>query len=266
RRTYNARVTKYNNLTQKFPTVMLATLLGFSSKELLQAPEEKKDNVDLGAILRGQYMFQSYDEVTEHLAANIKAMNWWRWKTIFKYVLFVLVLRLCVIVPIMITTNMAEVAQAVGRFSIFFLFLFDSVFLINSKRKCQWKYKELIVKRMVKELIETCELPEKYPGSSLRWTYDSEKAISGRRTAKSGLFIIEKGDRVLGRDKISGKIGLTRFSLSVTKLFREKSRHKRRLRSRRRRRRKKYKQKFRGILFLADFNKYFKGHTLLRDK
>src|SRR5699024_11796302 len=29
RRTYNARVTKYNNLTQKFPTVMLATLLGF---------------------------------------------------------------------------------------------------------------------------------------------------------------------------------------------------------------------------------------------
>src|SRR5699024_11696252 len=73
------------------------------------------------------------------------------------------------------------------------------------------------------------------------------------------LFIIEKGDRVLGRDKISGKIGLTRFSLSVTKLFREKSRHKRRLRSRRRRRRKKYKQKFRGILFLADFNKYFKG-------
>src|SRR5699024_6495082 len=76
-----------------------------------------------------------------------------------------------------------------------------------------------------------CELPEKYPGSSLRWTYDSEKAISGRRTAKSGLFIIEKGDRVLGRDKISGKIGLTRFSLSVTKLFREKSRHKRRLRS-----------------------------------
>src|SRR5699024_2180965 len=53
RRAYNARVTKYNNLTQKFPTVMLATLLGFSSKELLQAPEEKKDNVDLGAILRG---------------------------------------------------------------------------------------------------------------------------------------------------------------------------------------------------------------------
>lgn len=211
-------------------------------------------------------MFQSYDEVTEHLAANIKAMNWWRWKTIFKYILFVLFLPLCVIVPIMITTNMGEVAQAVGRFSIFFLFLFDIVFLINSKRKFQWKYKELIVKQMVKELIETCELPEKYPGSSLRWTYDSEKAISGRRTAKSGLFIIEKGDRVLGRDKISGKIGLTRFSLSVTKLFREKSRHKRRLRSRRRRRRKKYKQKFRGILFLADFNKYFKGHTLLRDK
>src|SRR5699024_11870132 len=78
RRTYNARVTKYNNLTQKFPTVMLATLLGFSSKELLQAPEEKKDNVELGAILRGYYMIQSYDEVSEHLAANRKAMNWWR--------------------------------------------------------------------------------------------------------------------------------------------------------------------------------------------
>ena len=53
RRTYNARVTKYNNLTQKFPTVILATILGFSSKELLQAPEEKKENVDLGSILRG---------------------------------------------------------------------------------------------------------------------------------------------------------------------------------------------------------------------
>src|SRR5699024_2737200 len=84
--------------------------------------------------------------------------------------ILVLFLPLCVIVRIMITTNMGEVAQAVCRFSIFFLFLFDIVFLINSKRKFQWKYKELIVKRMVKELIETCELPEKYPGSSLRWT------------------------------------------------------------------------------------------------
>src|SRR5699024_8308989 len=134
-------------------------------------------------------------------------MTWRRWKTTFKYILFRVVLPLCAIVPIVITTIGGEVAQAVGRCSIFFLFLCDIVVLINSKRKFRWKYKELIVKQMVKELIETCELPEKCPGSSLRWTYDSEKAISGRRTAKSGLFIIEKGDRVLGRDKISGKIG-----------------------------------------------------------
>src|SRR5699024_11586223 len=120
---------------------------------------------------------------------------WWRWKAIFKYILSVLFLPLCVIVPIMITTNMGEVAQAVGRFSIFFLFLFDIVFLINSKRKFQWKYKELIVKRMVKELSETCELPEKSSGSSMRWAYDSEKALSGRRAAKAALYMIQKGVR-----------------------------------------------------------------------
>src|SRR5699024_12491615 len=39
RRTYNARVTKYNNLTQKFPTVILATHLGLTSNEFVPAPE-----------------------------------------------------------------------------------------------------------------------------------------------------------------------------------------------------------------------------------
>src|SRR5699024_5545564 len=87
------------------------------------------------------------------------------------------------------------------------------------------------------------------------------------RTARSGLFINQRGDRILGRDKISGKIGLTRFSLSVIKLMRKENELKRSLRSRRRRKKRtKYKTKFRGILFLADFNKHFKGHTLLRDK
>src|SRR5699024_7858494 len=130
-------------------------------------------------------MFQTYEEVTEHMDANIRAMKWWRWKTIFKYILFVLMLPLCVIIPGLVTMNMGETAQAVGRLSMFFLFLFDVVFVANSANKFQWKYKELIVKQMVKQLIETCELPEEYPGGHLRWNYDRDKKITGYRTARS---------------------------------------------------------------------------------
>lgn len=53
RRTYNARVTKFNNLTQQFPTVIFAMIFGFTSKEMLETPEEKKENVDIGSIFRG---------------------------------------------------------------------------------------------------------------------------------------------------------------------------------------------------------------------
>ncbi|MGG4032363.1 LemA family protein [Paenibacillus cisolokensis] len=53
RRTYNARVNKYNTMIQMFPANMLAGALGFTPKELLEIDESKKQDVDLKSILRG---------------------------------------------------------------------------------------------------------------------------------------------------------------------------------------------------------------------
>lgn len=53
RRTYNARVNKYNTWIQRIPVVILAKVMNFQTWELLEAPEEKRENVDIGSILRG---------------------------------------------------------------------------------------------------------------------------------------------------------------------------------------------------------------------
>lgn len=53
RRTYNARVNTYNTWIQRIPIVILAKMMNFQPWELLEAPEEKRENVDIGSILRG---------------------------------------------------------------------------------------------------------------------------------------------------------------------------------------------------------------------
>lgn len=53
RRTYNARVNTYNTWIQRIPVVILAKMMNFQTWELLEAPEEKRENVDIGSILRG---------------------------------------------------------------------------------------------------------------------------------------------------------------------------------------------------------------------
>lgn len=53
RRTYNARVNRYNTWIQRIPVVILAKVMNFQTWELLEAPEEKRENVDIGSILRG---------------------------------------------------------------------------------------------------------------------------------------------------------------------------------------------------------------------
>src|SRR5699024_8987218 len=118
--------------------------------------------------------------------------------------------------------------------------------------------KNIIVKEMVKELIETCELPDDYPSKEREWAY-SRGGMSSIKISNSGLFLIEKTDRVRGHDLIYGKIGLTKFYFSSLTLYK-------RVTSGKKSERYKFKKKFKGILFLAEFNKNFRGHTLLRDR
>src|SRR5699024_6469722 len=51
--TYNARVNAYNTWIQHNPILILANMINFQPWELSEAPEDKRENVDIGSILRG---------------------------------------------------------------------------------------------------------------------------------------------------------------------------------------------------------------------
>ncbi|MFS0725543.1 LemA family protein [Paenibacillus sp. 1P07SE] len=53
RRTFNARVNRYNTLIETFPLNLLAAMMNFRRKELLETAAAKKQDVDLRSILRG---------------------------------------------------------------------------------------------------------------------------------------------------------------------------------------------------------------------
>lgn len=53
RRTFNARVTRYNTLIEMFPLNLMAGMMSFRRKELLEVDMAKKQDVDLRSILRG---------------------------------------------------------------------------------------------------------------------------------------------------------------------------------------------------------------------
>lgn len=53
RRSYNANVYKYNTKLDKFPTSIMGSMMNFKRAEMFKATEEKRQDVDLRARLRG---------------------------------------------------------------------------------------------------------------------------------------------------------------------------------------------------------------------
>lgn len=53
RRSYNANVYKFNTKLDQFPTNILGSMMGFKKAEMFKATEEKREDVDLRARLRG---------------------------------------------------------------------------------------------------------------------------------------------------------------------------------------------------------------------
>src|SRR5699024_4594 len=224
-------------------------------------------------------MFLSYERVCQHLAEELSEINKIRWKTIIKYIIGLSLIivgpfamlylsfypSILAFTPTIFDVKTEDIIVVIARFGIFFIILIGVVIIMNAKSYFQYQYKELIVKTMVKTLIETCQLPDDATEDDLRWNYYKSKKISNRRISSSGLFHLEGSDRAQGRDLIRGKIGSTTFEFAVLTLYRriKNWKHERR---RGRTKKPKYKKKFRGILFLADFNKNFRGHTLLRDR
>ena len=52
RRTYNACVTDYNNMTRMFPSNLVAKLFNFKEKEVLAIPEAERDTPDVKRLFR----------------------------------------------------------------------------------------------------------------------------------------------------------------------------------------------------------------------
>lgn len=50
RRTYNAAVTEYNNSVQAFPSSIIASMMSFKVRALLETPAEERKNVNVGAL------------------------------------------------------------------------------------------------------------------------------------------------------------------------------------------------------------------------
>lgn len=118
-------------------------------------------------------------------------------------------------------------------------------------------FKQQIVRGAVRELIENCQLPGETPTYDYSWSYNPDGRISDGHIDHCLLFS-ERIDRIYGEDLIKGRLGLTDFELSELELVRiERSTGSKGQSTTR------HVTVFKGVLFVADFHKSFRGVTLL---
>ncbi|WP_099156641.1 DUF3137 domain-containing protein [Virgibacillus ndiopensis] len=201
-------------------------------------------------------MFLSYEEIKDRLESELKAMMRVKLLTILKYVLGWIALISSIIFPVYFgTTTGNEAILWLSAFAFFFGVIFSIISFFKTLGTYRMTFKNKVVLNMVKLLIETCQLPEVNPDDELKWGYRKLGRIDDFLVRKTGLFV--QYDRLSGEDLIYGTLGLTDFYLSELNLFIDKKN---------RDRNNRLKKIYNGVVFVADFNKDFKGHTLLRDK
>lgn len=224
-------------------------------------------------------MFLDYEKLCSALNSEIKEIKKIKRWTIYTYILgwfliifgpiIFLALRthphVLAFTPTIFDIATEDIVYVVSGYAIFFSALFGIAINFSAKATFQEQYKQIIVRGMVRELIEKSQLPEEYEEKDKEWDYHTSKRVSNRRMKHAGLFYLKPKDRAQGKDLVEGKLGSTTFQFATLSLYERKDKPTRN-RIRRRRKKPKYKRKFKGFLFLADFNKHFSGHTLLRDK
>lgn len=207
---------------------------------------------------------------------NIKKANKNRWATIVKYLssLIIVIVGSIILFKIAADPNLLNLKPTYGDLQtnkavrvgsyllIFILILGLLIFWFRTSRHFKRQYKDIIVKEMVKQLVETYQLSDD-TDAELKWNYSGKGRMPNNGIYKSGLFVMDRIDKAFGSDLIWGKLGFTKYFLSALTLYEEKIVEGN---SQNRKQHEKLKKRFQGVLFLADFNKNFKGHTLLQDK
>lgn len=222
-------------------------------------------------------MFRSYDYISKLLNENIKQANKIRLTTIVKYLssLIIVIVGSIILLKIAADPNLLNLEPTYGNLQtnkviragsyllIFIMIIGFFIFWFRTSRHFKRQYKDIIVKEMVKQLIETYQLSDDDTDAELEWNYSGKGRMPNNGIYKSGLFVMDRIDKAFGSDLIWGKLGFTKYFLSALTLYEEKvveggyqNRNPK----------EKLKKRFQGVLFLADFNKNFKGHTLLQDK
>src|SRR5699024_12110800 len=92
---------------------------------------------------------------------------------------------------------------------IFILVLGLLIYLYRINRHFKRQYKDIIVKEIVKQLIETYQLSDDDTDAELKWNYSRRGRMPNNGIYKSGLFIMDRIDKAFGSDLIWGKLGFT---------------------------------------------------------
>jgi len=222
-------------------------------------------------------MFRSYDYISKLLNENIKQANKIRLTTIVKYLSSLIIVIVSSIILLKIAADpdllnleptygdlQTNKAVRAGSYLLIFIMVIGLfIFWFRTSRHFKRQYKNIIVKEMVKQLIETYQLPDNNTDAELEWNYSGRGRMPNNGIYKSGLFVMDKIDKAFGSDLIWGQLGFTKYFLSALTLYEETIVEGN---SQNRKQHEKLKKRFQGVLFLADFNKNFKGHTLLQDK
>ncbi|MCM3398226.1 DUF3137 domain-containing protein [Oceanobacillus profundus] len=205
-------------------------------------------------------MFSSYDEISYLLKDDINEMNKIRFKTLLKYIFGWIFLFASIIIPAIFGLSIPNAGiQWLAAFIFFFGTIASIVSFFKTLGTFRMAFKRKVVRSLLKALFETANLPEDNPNYEMKWGYSSQGKINNLLIGESGLFYLNRIDRVSGEDLIKGKIGSTDFYFSELKLFKQ-------VRDYRGRSNTKLKTRYQGVLYLADFHKHFKGHTVLRDR
>ncbi|WP_339226052.1 DUF3137 domain-containing protein [Oceanobacillus sp. FSL K6-2867] len=205
-------------------------------------------------------MFSSYDEIYQLIKSDIDDMNKIRSKTILKYIFGWISLLASIIIPAIFGLSIPNAGiQWLAAFVFFFGTIASIVSFFKTLGSFRMAFKRKVVRSLLKALFESAKVPEDNPNYEMKWGYASRGKINNLLIGESGLFYLNRIDRVSGEDLITGKIGATDFYFSELKLFKQ-------VRDYQGRSSTKLKSRYQGVLYLADFHKNFQGHTVLQDK
>lgn len=118
-------------------------------------------------------------------------------------------------------------------------------------------FKLQVISRMAKEIIQQTQMPDATKDYSYTCDYQPGQHVSPMMVRNSKLFDFQI-DKYRGEDLFTGQIGLTKFEFSELQLIQVQTSTDSKGNTTRR-----DVTMFKGILFLADFNKKFNGITTL---